>query len=173
MITQKYLKELFHYDPDIGSFTRKLRRQGVVVGAEAGCITEDGRTHYRLVQIDGIKHKAHRLAWLYVHGKLPDDQIDHIDGDGLNNRIANLRDVTSRENCRNTRLRSTNKSGVVGVYFQKSSARWRAQIGTGSGNKHLGYFTDIKDAIAARKTAEIELGYHENHGTNDIKGESL
>jgi hypothetical protein len=114
--------------------------------------------------IDGVKHQSHRLAWLYVYGKHPKRQIDHIDGDGLNNRINNLRDVTCRENLKNSRLRSNNTSGVSGVYFHKPSGKWQALIFTNSGRKYLGTFVDIKDAIAAREGAEIEHGYHENHG---------
>jgi hypothetical protein len=114
--------------------------------------------------LDGIMYKAHRLAWFYTYGKIPADQIDHIDGDGLNNRINNLRDVTSRQNSRNARLIWNSKSGTMGVSFCNEKGMWRARINTNSGRKHLGRFIDIEDAIAARKAAEIEYGYHENHG---------
>ncbi len=165
MITQARLKELLHYNPDTGVFTWKVRTANrIQIGDEAGCRWAYERTHYLKLGIDGALYYAHRLAWLYIHGSLPKLQIDHIDGDGLNNRISNLRDVTSRENRRNGRLRSDNKSGTVGVHFDKARCKWHAQIKTGSGNKFLGQFDCIEDAISARKKGEIKYGFHKNHG---------
>jgi hypothetical protein len=167
MLTQERLKELLHYDPDTGVLTWKARpSKRNHIGDEAGYVFQSGRTHYRRVTIDGIKYLSHRLAWLYTHGKLPDRQIDHGDGNGLHNWIRNLRDVTNRENHKNTRLNSNNTSGTVGVYFEKALDKWCAQICTESGKKSLGYFADIEEAITARKDAEVEYGFHENHGQN-------
>lgn len=165
MITQERLKELLHYDPDTGVFTWiSNMNQNVRAGDEAGCITRDGQTHYRSIGVDGSLYKAHRLVWLYTQGDLPHHQIDHIDGNGLNNLMSNLRDVTHRENGKNARLRSNNKSGVNGVCYHKLSGKWRARIKTQSGYKDLGNFDDIKDAIAARQIADVKHGYHDNHG---------
>lgn len=164
MITQQYLKELFHYDPETGVLIWIAKRPKVSVGSEAGTISKHRRTYYRKVKIDGSMYKTHRLAWLYVYGEFPANQIDHIDGDGLNNRISNLRDVNNRENHRNVRLRADNTSGTVGVGFHKATGKWQAQIGTESGNQSLGVFTDIEDAIAARQAAEVKYGFHCNHG---------
>jgi hypothetical protein len=99
-----------------------------------------------------------------MHGEFPTYQIDHIDGDGLNNRLENLRDVTQLENLRNMTLYRNNTSGRIGVCFVKREGKWCAQIGTKSGSKHLGHFSNFDDAVTARKAAEVELGYHENHG---------
>lgn len=167
MITQERLKELLHYDPDTGVFTWKVSRGGVKAGSEAGSVHKHRLTHYRVVHIDDAQYKAHRLAWLYVTGKLPDGQIDHQDGNGLHNWIKNLRDVNNRQNARNARLNNRNTSGFVGVFFDNACRKWRAQIRTESGQKHLGLFTDIEDAIDARKAANIEHGYHQNHGRSD------
>lgn len=165
MITQATLKELLHYDPDTGVFTWRVRpSRRVYIGDEAGSVYQRGNACYRDIKIDGVKYLAHRLAWLYTYSEFPAGQIDHIDGNGLHNWIINIRDVDNRENQKNSRLRSDNTSGTVGVSFDKASGKWKAQISTGSGRKRLGHFTDIKDAIAARKSAEVEYGYHENHG---------
>jgi hypothetical protein len=164
MITQEYLKELLHYDPDTGVFTWLVDKGTAKAGCEAGCIRQAERTHYRRIRIDGEDHLAHRLAWLYIHGQLPENDIDHEDQNGLHNWISNLRDVTHRENQRNKRLSCNNTSGVTGVSFVKGSGKWLAQIDTESGKKHLGRFSDIKDAISARQAAEITYGYHPNHG---------
>lgn len=165
MITQERLKELLHYNPETGVFTWKVSKgPKAKSGSDAGCDLQRKRTYYKQIGIDGVRYYAHRLAWLYVHGKLPKNDIDHEDGDGLHNWINNLRDATNRENCKNRRLSCLNTSGVIGVNFDKRSGKWHARIGTMSGFKHLGYFTSIDAAIAARKAAEVKYGYHQNHG---------
>jgi hypothetical protein len=166
MITQAKLKELLHYNPDTGVFTWLVNKGSrAPAGSEAGNIHQDGRTSYRLIMIDGASHKAHRLAWLYVHGEFPKNDIGHEDHDGLHNWISNLRDVTNSENNKNKSLSCNNTSGVVGVSLHKGTGKWRAQISTESGRKHLGYFTNKEDAIEAAKAARVKYGYHENHGS--------
>jgi hypothetical protein len=164
MITQARLKELLHYNPSTGVFTRTIRRGPYRAGSICGHAFKHRNTHYRVIGIDGGNYKAHRLAWLYVYGKFPDDQIDHKDGNGLNNSLSNLRDVSNSENQKNARLRLNNTSGVAGVSFYKPDNKWLVRINTDSGRKFLGYYIDIKDAISARKAAEVEYGYHSNHG---------
>ena len=91
-------------------------------------------------------------------------QIDHENGDRSDNRIANLRDVPPSENMRNVKRHITNTSGHVGVFWYKPRNKWVARITVNYTLHHLGYFTDIADAIAARKAAEIFYGFHKNHG---------
>jgi hypothetical protein len=105
--------------------------------------------------------KAHRVIWALVHGEWPADQIDHINGDPSDNRICNLRSVSNAENSRNSARPINNTSGVRGVYWHQSKNKWRARIGK---NISLGYFADFDEAVAARKAAEAERGYHPNHG---------
>lgn len=164
MITQKRLKELLHYNPETGSLTWKVDKARAKAGDEAGSIRYNRHPQYREVKIDGAMYMTHRLAWLYIHGDLPEDQIDHIDGNGLNNQLSNLRDVSPFENQRNRRVGKANTSGTMGVTFCSDRGTWRARINTESGRVHLGFFADIKEAIAVRKAAEVEFGYHENHG---------
>lgn len=97
--------------------------------------------------------KLHRLVLGVTDPKL---HVDHISGQTLDNRRKNLRIVTARENGQNGRKRRNNTSGHVGVTWSKSSGKWAAQIYVGGKNLYLGYFSDIKDAIAARKQAESE-----------------
>ena len=119
---------------------------------------------YRLITIDGLMYKSHRIAWLLHYGVWPDEHIDHIDGNGLNNRIENLRDVTKQENAKNSRMKRSNSSGVTGVCLHKPSGKWRARIRVGGKQTHLGLFTDIDEAASVyRKTADA-LGFTARHG---------
>ncbi|PPA72545.1 hypothetical protein C4E15_30125 [Achromobacter spanius] len=129
-------------------------------GREAGSITADG---YRVVSILGFRNRAHRVAWLLSTGSWPKGEVDHINGNGLDNRIANLRDVSHKENQRNQRLRSTNSSGFNGVIWDKTTQRWKAYIG-GAHRTHVGYYDTPELASAARKAAQLRLGFHPNHG---------
>lgn len=172
-LTAERLRAVLQYDPETGIFLWKdrprsdfKRSQGYgawrqrCLGKEAGSSSGHG---YRRISIDCVEYFAHRLAWLYVHGIWPSQHIDHINGDGCDNRIANLRDVSNTDNHRNTRLTKTNSSGVLGVrhtpYGTFSATIWEnAKI------IHLGSFKTKEEAIAARKAAEQRLGYHPNHG---------
>ena len=109
---------------------------------------------------------GHRLAWMYTYGKFPDSgmEIDHIDGDGTNNSLRNLREVTSSENKQNMSLGSDNTSGVVGVNWHKGGKKWMASITFQKTSLYLGLYEDFDDAVAVRKQAEKTLGFHENHG---------
>ena len=160
MLKQKELKEILRYNPDTGDFiwlcdmgTNKVK--GLVAGWE----TASG---YIGIMIDSKQHQAHRLAWLYVHGCFPEFDIDHINGNRSDNRIANIRAVNRLENMRNQKLRTTNKSGHSGVRFCRGS--WHANISVNYKRIHLGCFATKDEAILVRKNAETEHGFHPNHG---------
>ena len=161
MITQERLKDLLSYDPETGIFTwLKPTNCSIRVGASFGSAHHTG---YITAHLDHKHYATHRLAWLYVHGEWP-EFIDHINHVRNDNRIVNLRNVTKIENGRNQKLRSTNKSGVMGVYWDKGASKWRAVITHNNKKVHLGWFKDLDDAATARKLAEIRYDYHENHG---------
>lgn len=107
---------------------------------------------------------AHRLAWLLQTGDWPEFEIDHIDGDALNNRWENLRDVPSFENKKNMPLYRTSTSGVAGVRWKTDAGKWVARININGKTVHLGYYGSKEDAVRARKFAEAEHGFHRNHG---------
>ena len=151
-LTAEKLRELLHYEPETGIFTWKISNSSrVKVGDVAGCLNGDG---YLQIRVQSRPHKAHRLAWLYVYGSWPKDQIDHINRNRPDNRIANLREVSRKQNNQNKSKPSNNTSGHPGVYWHKQNSKWRARIKQHQKNIHLGYFTDIEEAVAARKAAE-------------------
>ena len=168
MITQQQLKEVLHYCPETGVFTWLFSRGGAArKGAEAGYAHRNTRTgkSYRELSVFGHKYLAHRLSFLYMIGDFPEDQVDHEDGNGLNNVWSNLQAVTCSENQKNGRKPVNNTSGTVGVYWCRRSRKWQARIALDRHAKSLGYFHSKEDAIAARKAAEVFYGFHENHGT--------
>lgn len=114
--------------------------------------------------IFGKNFGAHRVAWALYYGAWPEKVIDHINGDPADNRIVNLRDVSSALNQRNSKLNKRNASGHPGICWDKSRKRWSAEIGGGHYKRHLGRFCALADAISARREAEKALSYHPNHG---------
>lgn len=166
-LTAARLRELLHYDPATGLFTRLISLSpNARMTPTPGYAVYNPRICNRKhsLSVDGRQYLAHRLAWLYMTGAWPEAEVDHIDGDGRNNRWSNLRAVTRAENVRNLPRPKSNTSGSVGVNWRESKQRWRAFIAMNGKTTHLGYFRDKESAIAARRAAEVELGYHENHG---------
>lgn len=108
--------------------------------------------------------KAHRVIFAIHNGHWPTAHIDHLNGVRSDNRAENLRDVSRAENNRNTAVPKNNTSGVMGVLWDKQKQKWRARIISAGKQTHIGYFPDLESATAARKTAELTYGYHENHG---------
>jgi hypothetical protein len=161
-MTLDKLKTILEYDKDTGNFTWKpLKSNGRWANTVAGSVQKDG---YIRIHIDEKIYPAHRLAWLYEYGEFPITNIDHIDHVKTNNKISNLRLADYAENQKNRSIDLRNSSGTTGVTFVKRSNKWQAQIGINKTVKYLGSFKNIYDSINARKTAEIELGFHANHG---------
>jgi hypothetical protein len=149
-LTQARLRELLTYDPATGIFTRCVGRGGVRAGSVAGCVWEKGANGpYLRISIDGRQYSAHRLAFLWITGEFPPDDVDHIDGDGLNNRLGNLRAATRTQNLANRRRHKNNTSGFKGVSFHKRERRFRAKIQVGGKTQNLGSFDTAESAHAA------------------------
>ena len=126
-ITARRVREVLSYDSETGAFTRLARlAQRHQVGDRADfLVTGGGAAGYRRVAIDSRRFLAHRVAWLYVHGAWPSRQIDHINGDRGDNRIANLRDASPKLNVENQRrARADSAIGMLGVHLHKQSMRW-------------------------------------------------
>lgn len=161
-ITQEYLKTLFSYNPATGEFIRiqpvsKQKYKGQI----AGFIGGEG---YRIIKIHQKAYKAHRLAFLYMTGKFPDNCVDHLNHDRSDNRWVNLKSVTKSENATNLKMSSSNKYGCFGISMRKNGS-YRAVIRNNGKPVHLGTFKDLNDAIKVRKNAEIKYGYSPFHGS--------
>jgi hypothetical protein len=157
---QKRLKTLFVYDPLTGVFTRRIAsgRHGCHPAGEAcGTINAPG---YVIMGVDGCRYVAHRLAWVYVYGRWPVGDLDHINQQKADNRIANLREASRAQNMQNVSLHRHNSSGRKGVCWHKVRAKWRAYIFNGYRQQHLGLFTSFADAVQAREAAEREQHTH-------------
>lgn len=168
-VAHEELIDILDYDPLTGIFTWKnptaLRcKVGDVAGTD---FQNSNGKQYKRVMINGVGYQLHRLAWLYTYEEYPEHEIDHINGDGTDNRIENLRSVTRKENNMNKRKQSNNSSGVTGVVKFKRTGKWHAQIQVDGKNNHLGFFDNFNDAVIARKMAEQEFGFHANHGSEN------
>ena len=171
MPTQKQLKEILYYDPETGVFTWRVNRGG---GARAGDVA--GYLHregYIRIGFSGKVYRAHRLAWLYVHGKWPKYEIDHMNRIRDDNRIVNLREASHADNSHNLGLSSKNTSGVSGISWYKYTKEWCAQIKVKGETIFLGAFPTKREAIKSRKAAEKKYGFHQNHGLSDETMEML
>ena len=153
-LTQERLKELLHYDPEIGVFTWIGHRGSSIPGGIAG----KAHNGYLRFRIDKKTYAAHRLAWLYVTGANPRNQVDHINGIRNDNRFSNLRQATAAENKQNIRLAlSTNTSGLLGAHFHKRRKKWTSSVMRDSVRVRLGYFSTPEEAHAAYLAAKREL----------------
>lgn len=151
-LTASRLRDLLHYDPETGVFTRRTQTAPVVkIGGVAGTKLVTG---YIGLSVDGKLYLAHRLAWLYVHGNWPTKNIDHKDRDRSNNRIDNLRLCNQSQNTANSSRKAT---GIKGVSWFKSRQKWRARITVQYKEQHIGYFDSIEDAQAAYRAKAAEL----------------
>ena len=152
ILTAQRLKELYHYDANTGQFTRLL--------ANGRWRDRVGAIHYGYlsIKIDHKHYKAHRLAWLYVHGEWPNDGIDHINGDKVDNRISNLRAATPAQNKQNARkARSDSRSGLIGAIWSSRQNKWTSAIRVDGKKKYLGLFDEAGQAHAVYIEAKRTL----------------
>lgn len=139
--TQERVQYLFNYDPITGVFTRRHGGRGYPpVGSVAGHVSSH---KYIVIKVDGETYKAHRLAWLYVYGKFPDNQIDHINGIESDNRIDNLRDVLPRDNAINKKIYHDGK--ILGAVWDIGD-RWNVSMMQDRHKYHLGRYSTPEEA---------------------------
>ncbi len=137
-LTQSRLREVLEYDPSTGLFKWLVKKaRWLSVGDSAGALSK-GRLK---ITIDGNRFFAHRLAWLYCYGKWPIGEIDHMDGNPLNNKINNLRDVPHSINAENQKIgRRCQHSGLTGVYIDNRTGRFFSAIRINGKFTYLGRF---------------------------------
>lgn len=160
-LTKEYVNKIFNYKKGVLYWNIKAAKK-VKVGDKAGYLNKaNGYLH---VSVDYSIYRIHRLIYLYHHGYIP-KIIDHIDGNKTNNSIENLRECTQSQNMMNSKLSSSNTSGVKGVFWNKRNKRWIASIRVGSDPICLGRFKSKAMAIACIEKARKELhGEFANHG---------
>jgi len=142
-ITHKRLVELLFYDSESGIFTRKIATGNGgrwKVGSVSGSI-HSKKQGYVEISVDGDIYYAHRLAWFYVYGEWPENDIDHKDHNTTNNSIYNLRDVTRSENMQNRiKAQKNNKTGMLGAHQRVDRKGIRSRISIGGKQVNLGVF---------------------------------
>lgn len=169
-----FLRECLDYNPDTGVFTWRERPRshfrslrggwtswnakwaGKVAGNKV--ITSATQSYWK-IKLGSRPWKAHRLAWLMVHGEPVPATLDHINGDPLDNRISNLRPATRSQNGMNQRTSNQNTSSIKGVSRSKAcpDRPFLAYITVAKKRIHLGYFPTLEEAAEARREAAIRL----------------
>lgn len=163
-LTQTRLKELANYDETTGLFRRKLLLPGgIPIGSIMGHNALTRGKHYVRIRLDGELIMAHVLAWLYTFGEWPTGEIDHIDGDGANNAIANLRLVSRTENNQNSSKRKHNTTGFTNV-FKQANGRYTTRIKFNKVTRQLGTYATAEEASAVYEAAKANYAYGPSHG---------
>ena len=180
---QKFLNELFLYNEKTGDLTWRERPahhfkkestmkmwNGKNKGKICGTLLYNKKTGKKYLQtgISGKLYLNHRLIYIMKFGEISEtEQIDHIDCDGLNNRLENIRLVSGySENNKNHRKQKNNTSGYTGVSWHNGTQKWMAAIGLNGKKIHIGYFSNPKEASDARLKYLKQGGFHPNHGTD-------
>ena len=174
------LRQLIDYDPETGALVWRVRDVSFFTDGKISALGAMNAWNARYADNPALKGKnsdgyfrgrvfsrrylAHRVAWAIYSGAWPENEIDHINGDRLDNRIANLRSVTHQENSKNRAIGIKNTSEAIGVSWHNRDLVWAAQIHKNGKQKHIGYFKSKDEAISARAKASAEYGYHANHG---------
>ena len=182
-ISPQELQRLLSYDPIAGALTWRKRTQNMFADGKYSSQERCERWNFRwsgrlaFTSVDKYGYKqggvlsktylAHRVIWAIVNCEWPSGQIDHINGNKIDNRIVNLRIVNNSENQKNQTIASNNTSGFMGVSWKKATKKWYVFIGVDGKMKSLGYFCELSDAINARKEAEVAYGFHKNHGRTE------
>ena len=155
------LKSLFDYRDGVLYWKQDCGNKSKA-GTAAGYLCKS--SGYQMVGINRKQYLAHRIVFAWHNGYMP-TEIDHIDGNPLNNAIENLRESSREANMQNTKLRSDNKSGVKGVMWHKTNKKWAAVVKCNGKINHIGYFADLETAAEAVRVARLNLHKeYANHG---------
>lgn len=159
ILTHERLLEVLDYDQITGIFVwRKSLAPRGKVGSIAGHSQKRGMAKGRIaIRIDGTLYLAHRLAWFYVTGAMPEQEIDHVNMDQSDNRFSNLRSASRSENQRNTKAHVDNTSGLKGVSYDTNRKKWVAQLCVNGQRIRLGRFHSKDEAYSAYCEAAKEF----------------
>lgn len=156
LLTTDRVRELLIYEASTGTFRWRVDRANgrIPAGSRAGSVTAGG---YIEIYIDGLRCLGHRIAVLYIAGRWPPYQVDHIDRDRSNNAWRNLREATNEQNQANKAARSDNRIGFKGV--KRCRGMYQARIRIAGVDRHLGTFATPEEASATyRRAAELSFG---------------
>lgn len=153
-LTRKLIRKFFIYDSKTGVFKNRIDRGHQEKGKIAGWKDRQG---YLVIELGKKVYRLHRLAFLYVTGKLPKYLVDHRDRDKSNNRWSNLREATKSQNGVNCKLSKKNTSGIKGVSYDKNTGKWVVHMRINKKTKYFGEFCDINEAAKVRKKAVLEF----------------
>lgn len=159
-LKQDRLKRLLHYFPEEGKFYWLVNKSSAKMFDEAGSLQKDG---YIIIGIDKKSYLAHRLAFLFMTGEVP-EYVDHINGDRSDNRWENLRPCSLSENNRNRKITNKNTSGVKGVSWHKASGKWQVQLSV-KGNNHFGLYSSLEEA--EKRAIEVRKIFHKAFARNE------
>ncbi len=153
-LTQDYLRSQLLYKSETGEFWWIATQKGRDLSRQAGTFNNFG---YRVIMLNGHRWVASRLAWFYMTGNWPVNEIDHIDRNNSDDRWSNLREATRSENACNTGTRSDNSSGHRGVTWDRQKLKWKVQISVKGGKRIQKHFRNIDDAVSFYKSKAQEL----------------
>lgn len=153
--------EIFSYSN--GKIYWKIRPANrVQIGDEAGGLDGKG---YLFFEYKGKTHLVHVVIWEMHHGVIPPGmQVDHVKHNRTDNRVEMLRLVNNQGNSRNRSKNRNNSSGVTGVVLNKATNKWMVRITVDGTQHYLGSYSDFTEAVHIRRNAEVQHGFHENHG---------
>jgi hypothetical protein len=154
LLSRETLGRWLEYDPETGQWLWIVSYANVHAGQVAGTISVHG---YRIITLFGTKYRSGRLAWFYMTGEWPTEEIDHINRDKTDDRWVNLRDASRSENALNRDLQSNNTSSVRGVYWNVEKGKWAAQVKKDNIIHFGGYFDYLDEALEARDLLALEL----------------
>lgn len=157
-LTQERLKQVLKYDPLTGIFTRLKSWKGTL---EVGCLRPDG---YITISVDYYPYRAHRLAFLYMSGEFPIDEVDHKNMNRSDNRWDNLRTASKEQNGVNISPRKNNKCGYKNVYWSTRDRKWVVELKHQGQRVSLGNYDDLELAdLVATEARNLYHGEYARH----------